>query len=161
VIRVASPETPGLAVKRGDVVVGRAQWNVAMPVDPGTVPVEASAPGRKGWRGTVIVVARATAQIEIPALGQESVAPPPPAAAGVEMKPAEGAAAFGTQRTLAVVAGAAGVLGLGVGTAFGIVSMSKGSDADTRCDANNVCDQQGVDLRKDAIDAGNVATIGF
>ena len=165
-IRVADPDVAGLVVKRGDVVVGRAQWNTPIPVDPGHISLEASAPGRKTWRSVVAVQERATGQIEIPLLAIEAAAstpavgsPPPDTKANVA--PPEGGAPFGTQRTVAVVAGAAGVVALGVGSVFGIVSMSKKGDADKHCDANNVCDDEGLGLRRNAISAGSLSSIGF
>ncbi len=165
VIRVAEPDVPGLVIKRGEVAVGRAQWVTPMPVDPGNVSVVASAPGRKPWRGMVAVVARSASQLEVPALEREPVATP--TAFSTDTSTAKNGdsdarpSSFGTQRTLAVVAGIAGVAALGVGGAFGLVSMGKKSDADKRCDATNACDDAGLALRHDAINSGNIGTIGF
>ncbi|MCL2724376.1 MAG: hypothetical protein FWD69_08065 [Polyangiaceae bacterium] len=50
-----------------------------------------------------------------------------------------------------------GVVGLGVGGAFGLRSLSKHNDAKDHC-VNDQCDADGVRLRKQALDAGNVAT---
>lgn len=165
VIRVAQSELPGLVIKRGDVAVGRAQWNSPMPVDPGDVTVEASAPGRKNWRGSVATQARTLSQLEVPALELEPVVTSmvlsTEASAAKDRDAAGRASAFGTQRTLAVVAGIAGVAALGVGGAFGLVSIGKKSDADARCDATNACDDAGLSLRRDAMSAGNIGTIGF
>jgi hypothetical protein len=66
----------------------------------------------------------------------------------------------GTQKALALVAGGLGVVGIGVGTIFGLQSMSKNSDATAKCPA--ACsDQAGVELWNDARFAGNISTIGF
>jgi serine/threonine-protein kinase len=147
------------------VVVGQAQWNTPIPVDPGDVTVEASAPGRKTWRGSVSVAARAPGQLEVPALESEPVASVPASAAEPRSKsdpPAAPAPApSGAQRTIAVVAGAAGVVALGVGSVFGLVSAGKKSDADKHCDGANVCDDEGLGLRRDAISAGTISTVGF
>jgi serine/threonine-protein kinase len=89
----------------------------------------------------------------------EASGPPGPAHPATEASPAS--SGLGTQRTLAIVAGAAGVVGLGLGSVFGLVSSSHKSDADKHCDANNVCDDEGLGLRHDAIKAGNLATVGF
>lgn len=163
VIRVVEPSAPALVVKRGDVVVGRAQWGTSLPVDPGEVAVEASAPGRASWRGVAVVPVRGASQIDIPVL---EAAPAPPPTALPETK-AGGApdrvverAPFGTQRTIAVVAGATAVVALGIGTIFGLRSMSKKSSADEHCDATG-CDDQGLKFRRDAFSAGNLSTVGF
>jgi hypothetical protein len=65
-----------------------------------------------------------------------------------------------TQKILALVAGGVGVVGVGVGTIFGLQSMSKHNDAETKCPG--ACnDQAGVDLWNDARSAGNISTIAF
>lgn len=63
-----------------------------------------------------------------------------------------------TQRTIGWVAGATGLVGLGVGAGFGLSSMAKREESNQHC-AGNLCNQAGVDLRDDAIRAGNVSTI--
>ncbi len=156
---VAAPDTPGLVVKRGATELGRGVWSTPVPVDPGEAVVVASAPGRRPHQVVVRAAPSTVARVEIPAL--EVV---PPSATIERAPPAEAPRPFwSTQRTLAVVAGAAGVVGVGIGTAFGVVSMGKGSDAeaDGHCDAANVCDDVGLGLRRDAIAAGNVSTIAF
>lgn len=166
-IHVAEPDTPGLVVKRGAVLVGRGQWSVALPVDPGEVVVQASAPGRKPVRIAATAAPKATTRIEVPALEAvpAEVAPPKPNPA-VDTKTAELAEPQrdgSTQRTLALVAGGAGVVGLAVGSIFGFVSIGHKNDAeaDNHCDAANTCDGVGLAARKDAISAGNVSTIAF
>jgi hypothetical protein len=67
---------------------------------------------------------------------------------------------LGTQRTVAVASAAVGLVGLGLGIAFGLDSMSKHDDAKKVCPG--VCTtQHGVDLWNDAVSAGNVSTVGF
>ncbi len=158
VIRVADPDLAGLVVKRGDVVVGKAQWSTPIPVDPGEIAIEASAPGRKTWRGTANVPARGSGQVDVPKL---ETAPAEGAAPPADYASPQTTSSLVTQRTVALALGVAGVVGLGVGTAFGLSSMSKKGDADAHCDASNACDTEGLSLRKDAIGAGDLSTIGF
>jgi hypothetical protein len=81
-----------------------------------------------------------------------------PATAPSASKPAQ--QGLGTQRILAIAAAGIGLVGVGVGTAFGLQSMSKHDDAVQACP--NLCaDQRGVDLWNDAQSAGNVSTVGF
>lgn len=157
-VRVTDSTLPGLVVKRGNVDMGRPQWNAPMPVDPGEVTVDASAPGYKSWHGVVAIQATSSAEIVVPSLEREVVASPQGAAASQTVAPSS---SFGTQRTIAVAAGATGLVAIGVGGVFGLVSMSKKSDADKHCDANNACDSEGVGLRHDAVGAGNLSTLGF
>jgi hypothetical protein len=66
----------------------------------------------------------------------------------------------GTQKTLALVAGGVGVVGVAVGSIFGLSSMSKHSEAEDQC-PGACSNQAGVDLWNDARSAGNISTIAF
>lgn len=65
-----------------------------------------------------------------------------------------------SQRIIALVAGGVGVVGVGVGTIFGLQSMSKHSDAESKC-PGACSDQSGVELWNDARSSGNISTIAF
>jgi len=67
---------------------------------------------------------------------------------------------LGTQRIVALVVGGVGVVGLGVGTVFGLASISKHNSADSAC-PSDCQDQHGVDLWNESRSAGNIATAGF
>jgi hypothetical protein len=56
-----------------------------------------------------------------------------------------------------------GVVGLGVGTVFGLMASSTYDDSKAECrpDDPNVCSKEGVDLRDDALAQGNISTIAF
>jgi hypothetical protein len=67
---------------------------------------------------------------------------------------------LGTQKILAIVAAGVGVVGVGVGTVFGVQAISKHNDAAQACP--NLCaDQAGVAMWSDAQSAGNLSTAGF
>ena len=64
--------------------------------------------------------------------------------------------------TLAYVVGGVGIVGIGVGSYFGLRAMSKNKDSEAFCNADNVCDdQQALDLTEQAKDAALISTIGF
>lgn len=78
--------TPGIAVQRDGVAVAAAQWSVALPVDPGPHEVAAQAPGRYGWRSTIVVNAGEAKLVTIPALPVvPAVLGPPPAMAPYDL----------------------------------------------------------------------------
>jgi TPP-dependent pyruvate/acetoin dehydrogenase alpha subunit len=52
-------------------------------------------------------------------------------------------------------------VGLGVGTVFALQAMSKNSQSNSSGCEGDVCDGDGMQLRRDARSAGNVATVGF
>jgi hypothetical protein len=67
---------------------------------------------------------------------------------------------LGTQKILGIVAAGVGVVGLGVGSAFGLIAMSKKSDAQKIC-PDKCADESGVNAWSDAVSAGNVSTALF
>jgi hypothetical protein len=173
--------TPGLEVKRDGTVAGRAEWGTPMPVDAGRHTVEATAPGKQPWATTVNVDEAKTATVAVPELVVIVPESPPPAPAlSNEAAPQSGAGSppaptvadttesnhgLGAQRTLALVSGAVGLVGVGVGTYFGLQSASKHSDATAKCPQSQ-CPrtpdgEQGLGLWNDASTAGNRSTVAF
>jgi len=126
-------------VRRDHVVVGSAAWGVASPVDPGDHVIEVSAPGHKAWSTRVTVGDAADREsVDVPALEQK--ADDSPANSSADEAPAnspppvpESTHRGGTQRAISYVVGAAGIVSLGVGTAFGIMAISKSNDAKSQC----------------------------
>lgn len=68
---------------------------------------------------------------------------------------------LGTQKILALVVGGIGVVGLGVGTAAGVLALSQKSDAQGLCPSTSCPTQAGVNKWSDAASTGNVSTIGL
>jgi hypothetical protein len=64
------------------------------------------------------------------------------------------------QRTVALVAGGVGLVGVAIGTVFGLRSKSAHDDAQAYCDSTG-CYQPGADLMAEARSAGNVSTAAF
>ena len=72
----------------------------------------------------------------------------------------ETSSGLGTQKTLAIVAGGVGLVGLGLGSVFGLMTISKKNDAQSACP--NLCStQDGVTQRSDTKSAGNTSTVAF
>jgi serine/threonine-protein kinase len=153
---VEADATAGIVVKRDGVVVGAAQWDAAVPVDPGEHMIEASAPGRRAWRTTVVVGARSDyKKVIVPSLERE------PAKASEAPAPAHGAEAASSwsgMRIAGVTVGAMGAAALGVAGYFGVRALIYKHDSNETC-VGNACTPEGTDLRNKALDAGNLATI--
>jgi hypothetical protein len=158
--------TPGLEIRRNGVLVGKAQWSVAVPVDPGSYTLEATAPGKKPWRVTADL-SQPGSQRELTVGALETVQAVPvaksPAPAPKPDTPSDRAASDtgATRRTLGLVVGGAGVVGIGVGTVLALSAKSTFDDADAECNEENFCTPKGVALREDAVSRGNVATLVF
>jgi len=84
----------------------------------------------------------------------------------VDISPADPPPASDAPRRSSALQGAgvatmiAGVAGLGFGTVFALRAVGKNNDSKPLCN-DNVCSPDGAQLRWDAHDAGNLATIGF
>jgi hypothetical protein len=134
-------------------------------LDPGTYTVVAKAPGKADFQSEVQLTEGQTATLEIAALGDapSTAAPTTTASAAPSSEPAAPAdTGLKGRRTIAIALGAAGVVGLGVGTFFGLRAKSKLDESnESHCDANDACDPAGLDLRSNAQSAALISTIGF
>src|SRR5688572_9040069 len=62
-INVAVP-SEGMEITRDGVPVGKASWGIAVPIDPGTHTLKASAPGKEPW-SEEITVASSAARVSV------------------------------------------------------------------------------------------------
>jgi hypothetical protein len=172
---VTTPPIDGIEVKRDGVIVGRGELGVAIPVDPGKHTLQATAPGRKPW-STVVDVAADSASVTVQVPQLEAKPEPPPAEVALANEPAPALAASpqadltpsappstagSTQRLAGLITAGAGLVGVGVGTAFTLVGKSRYDESLSHCPQTNVCDDVGVSRRDDARSAGTVATVAF
>jgi hypothetical protein len=158
--------TTGLVVQRDAIVVGVAAWGVGIPVDPGDHMIEASAPGKQAWSTHVAIgAANDNKQIAVPALA-EVPAPPVAAASPAPVAPAAAAgrtdsSSRSTQKTWGLIAGAAGIVGVGVGSYFGIQALSGSSQAKRTC-PNAACSAPGaIQQNNDAKTDARISDVGF
>jgi len=162
-------KVPGLELTRDGEPVGTAQWSVPIPADPGEHTIVASAPGFKEWRGVATIKGEGTrTSIDVPRLQAEPTPQPVqtepardvPAPPVTQPKSAqERGTRLGTQRVLALVSGGIGVVGVGVGIAFGVKSKSEHDDAAKTCTGSDCTDPAGVEAGLAAHRSGNVATV--
>jgi hypothetical protein len=141
--------------------VGHALWGAAIPVDPGSHVIEVTAPGKKPWQATAKVEGdKASVVITIPAL-EDAPATSQASAPTGEPVHADASVAGTTRRTLGLVVAGAGVVGLGVGAVFALKAKSNNDESFGHCDPidKNSCNQDGVNLRDSARNAGTVATV--
>ena len=168
-IKLESRNVPGgYELKLNGVSIPRATWDTPLPVDPGRQKLEASAPGRVTWTGSVEVPeGPAVRSIEIPALAMKPATGDPSTSgltAGTSMSPSrDSAGSANTQKTLGFVLGGLGVVGLGVGGFLGYQAYSKNQDSLAMCRADdpNACTADGKSLRDDARGAAMGSTIAL
>jgi hypothetical protein len=147
----------GLAISRDGAPIGEAQWGKPVPVDAGRYELVATAPGHRRWEK----------QVEVAADGVKvlvSVEPlePAPAALGkrAPSRELDAAPPRPWQRPVGLAVMGLGVASVGVGAALGGLAISKNNESNRegRCNAADVCDEDGVDLRDAAVRLGNAST---
>ncbi|WP_437649584.1 hypothetical protein [Sorangium sp. So ce362] len=168
----ADSAAPGLSVRRNGQELAQVLWGTPMPVDPGAYTVEASAPGRLPWSTTAAIdPAGGTVTLTVPPL---DAAPPPqgapPAAAPRDAPAAQtapparpappDAAGMPAQRLAALVAAGAGVVGIGASVGLGFGARARFQDAGAHCDGD-LCDDDGIKIRDDAMDLARAGTVVF
>lgn len=153
-ILVPTPsDVVGLEVRRDGELVGRAQWGMAVPVDPGSVSIEASAPARMPFRTSVSLSGdgeRLT--LSVPLLAPVMVTRAP------DVAPAQDGRAA---RVLGFTVGGLGIVGLAVGSIYGLQARSRNDDSAAHCRTTTLCDAEGLSLRNDAHRFATVSTIAF
>ena len=137
---------------RDGVPVGSAAWGIAVPVDPGMHAIEASVPGQPTWREAVDVPSGASMVVRVQPSLTAAAAP------AVERPPVT---TPNGRRMAAYVAGAAGVVAVGVGTYFGIETIAKNNDAKSLCAPPRCANQTAVDDSRDARTFADVADVAI
>lgn len=116
----------GLKITLDGVPLGEGAWDTPIAVDPGQHDVHADAPGRLPFEGTATLAEKQNKSISIDVPSQSN---------GAEKK--------GGNKTLPVVVGVVGLVGVGVGLGLGLAAKKKRDDS---CDATTKqCDPQGLD----------------
>jgi hypothetical protein len=161
-------DTTGLEVRRDGVPVQPAEFGSPIPVDPGPHTIEAVAPGKQRWASTLQITDAAKFAVDVPkllALAPAVVSPIPEAPKPVEPPPleqGEHSSNGSTQRTAAIVVGAVGVVGVGIGAVFGLGASSKWSDAKSKCTAYPYgCSPAALDAKSSAESKASAATVAF
>jgi hypothetical protein len=169
VIEVEPQPRAELTVQRDGNPVGPAQWGSAVPVDPGVHEVRAGGPGLLPWARKIDVgTSPVVYTVRVPALqlADRARAPCDPTSgevcghrAGVVTGPESHAPRL--PRTIGLLALGAGVAGVGLGVGFAVHAHSKNESAEQAgCDDRGCPDQASLRLRRQAVAAGNWATLG-
>jgi hypothetical protein len=167
-IRVPSNATDSatIEIRRDGVPVQPAELGSAIPVDPGPHTIEASAPGKQAWSSTIQVGAESSKlSVEVPALSaadtKAPAATPAPAPIIADTSPAP-AHAGSPQRTIGIGVAALGVVGVGLGTLFGLEAKAKWQDAKSHCSSYpDGCSPPSASLQSSASSKATVSTVAF
>jgi hypothetical protein len=131
------------------IVVGTA---VAM--DPGAHRVVVSAPGMRAVTASLAIGERQTLDVPV------HLEPPGPPPTRLETAPRVTSSAV-PWRTIGLVAAGAGVVGIGVGTAWGLVAKSKNDQSNSSGCTGDRCTASAAAVRHDALSAASASTVAF
>ena len=158
----------GLQISRGTQHLGPELLGRAIPVDPGSYVIIASAPGRREWRTTVDVAETESKTVAVPELQSETPAatlPPeqspahPPAGVPVRQSTAPSHATSGTP--WGWIIGGAGVAASAVGAGFGIASLASYDHANGLCPSHQGCTDEALSARSSAETKAWVANVAI
>jgi hypothetical protein len=132
----------------------------ALPLDPGSHELSAELEGRTKWEHKFDVPSGPSElTVEIPTLVVLPPPPPTPAPSPpppiVPQRPAES-----QNLTPPLLVGGIGVVGLGLGTVFGIRTLSAKGDVDANC-VGRQCTATGLEANDDARSAATISTVAF
>jgi hypothetical protein len=153
---------PGLRIERGGEAVGEGAWGTPVPIDPDIeLELAATADGYRPYRMRVTAQKGEQKTIVIPKL--EKLPLPAPVAkkrqASTDTSRAD-AEGRKTRRLVAYVAGGVGVVGIGLGTFFGLRAISKNSDSEEHC-SGKLCSPDGLELNDEADRAATISNVAF
>ena len=175
-VRVApGASIPGLDVRRDGIALDRATWGTAAPVDPGEHHVEATAPGHLPWRRTIVVRPGAGAQsVEVSPLEDPSKArvatttltsatmlDDAPTWSQPDRPTGPPASTGGAQRAFGLATAAVGLVGLGLGTYFGIRTLDQSDAARRACPSSPCADRSAIEKNDQAQTSSLVSTVSF
>jgi serine/threonine-protein kinase len=173
----------GFEVRNDGVAVPAVQYGAPFPIDPGEHRIEASAPGKR-IHTEVINVTKGVGRITIPLLAD--LAPPASATPSTPTPTSDTTKSESStsssildpsnsksldsphpsgknQRTLSYVLGSVGIVGVGVGSYFGLAAIHSNSQSKSACNGSNAndCYPQSVSLHNDALSEAKISTVAF
>ncbi len=155
---------PGLVIRRDGEELPSAIWGTPLPVDAGTREIEASAEGYIAFSTEVSVTDGAAQNVAIPRLEvdpnyeKEPGPTPAPTPADQGKNPGQ------TQRIVGYVVGGLGIVGIGLGTYFGIDAINQYNDAKDSGQCNSdatSCTRTGYDDIESARASGTASSVAI
>jgi hypothetical protein len=155
--RVEVEVAPGITlVEIDDEPLSSARWGKAVFLDPGDHRLRAAAPGKKSR----LIHFRVEPGMSFSEIVLTPLEDEPPPAIKLDDRDAVSEASANRRRTITFIVGGVGVLGLAVGTFFGVRTLQKRDHAKNHC-LGSICDAEGVEAYDDAHAAATVSTIAY
>ncbi len=150
-IRVTAPPG-GLTISRNGEPVARGSWGSALPVDPGTYTLEATAPGHAPWSQRVSVGPSEQAVVDVPPLA-------PDAGKGHAGAGDAGGGGLSAQAIAGWTALGTGGASLIASAIFGGLTLKDKGDADAQCPDKACTSPEGIGLIDRAKTEALVSTV--
>lgn len=148
----AVKKIPGLVISRNGVPLNAAAWSTELPIDPGDVEIEETAPDYKPKNLKLTIANKQHSTIAAEPLELAPIYKPPPPF-------------WTTKRTVGASLFGAGVVAAGVGAFFGVTAINDVNNSNQGCpnDKSGVqrCNSSGVSAMNDAGTAAWVSDITF
>ncbi len=163
-IVVSAAQVDRVQVDRDGANVARSELGVAVPVDSGMHQIRAYGPGLTEWVSQIDVPSDARLHtLVVPPLAEKVLEPIAASPAAVTGDASEAESFWApTHRKVGLIAAGVGVLGIGVGSIFGLRAIDKADESDRLGCARATCPTpDGVEARDEAQVAGNVATVSM
>lgn len=161
---------PGMVITlNGKELRAAAAAGSGIPIDPGEATIEAEAPGKRRWSQRVVIgPGPSTTAVTIPPLADaaapvdgERAARPSPLRQPPASPPPQPRDEGSPVRTLGFITGGVGLAGIGVGSVFGALTLSKAADVEKGCSDSDGCSPADVDTNEVARTTATVSTIAF
>jgi hypothetical protein len=174
-VTVMAP-VPGLQIARDDQLLGPGLLGSAVPLDPGSYVLTASAPGHRSWKTTVDVAEAESKIVQVPELepevpspvpapapAPELPSPVPPAVVPVAMAapPAAAVPSATGGHALGWIIGGTGVAALAVGAGFGLASLASYHDANNLCPSHKECNDDALSARTSATSRAWISNVAL
>lgn len=161
-LHVQEPEA-GPQIKLDGQALGAGAWDSAIPLDPGTHFLEASALGRKPWAAAIeLRQASGTQVVDVPRLVEAHVGAPSTEAHSTGALPAaaHSTEAVRARRLWGTIAGGVALLGFGAGTFWGVRVATQQQQVERNC-SGRLCNEVGMAADRAAHQAATWADISF
>lgn len=149
---------PDMVIQLNDKSLSAAAVGSNIPLDPGEYAISVTAPGKKTYETKLTLEAGPIVKpLVIPKLEDGESIPKNSNTKGDDSQPVITAKGL---RTISLVTGGVGLLGLGIGAVFGGLTLAKASTAEDNCILGG-CNQIGAEANETAYSFATVSNIGF
>lgn len=170
-VAVGSDVPPGLVVQLDGTALPVDQWGTEQAIDPGHHVVTANAPRRKPWTGTVDIgpehdVQTVTIGVLVPEAPDAPAQPlpassPPAPEATVPTESSDTSTPGAWKRPAGWVVGGVGLAAVGAGAVFGVLAITKSSDAKSKCSPSSCTNPAAVSENQDARTAATISDVAI